>query len=151
MPKETGTHTQLIITSRVSAPDAAVRLRAHSGSTVRFWDYADALYPPTEVGAIFVATRYRPVVCCERPDGRCRVVRTNLQTIGTCANTAHPCSSKIVNEIESPSGGGKPADGSRRLMSLATPKPAPPPDTTDTPLKPGDDDGAKEDPSCRSG
>ncbi len=24
---------------------------------VRFWDFADVLYPPTEVGAIFIASR----------------------------------------------------------------------------------------------
>ena len=44
---------------------------------MRYFDYADAQFPATETGALFLSTR---------------VLRTNLQTVQICANPMHKCS-----------------------------------------------------------
>lgn len=61
---------------------------------VRYYDYADAVFPPTETGAIFIATR---------------ILRTNLQTVAMCYNPLHKCGSKSA--VPTP-----PATGGRRLL-----------------------------------
>jgi len=117
---------------------------------VRFWDAADALHPPTEVGAIFLATR---------------VIRTNLQTMQLCANPMHPCSPENnqtardaepdpADTVEQPVGGRRLLSTDQDFMMAAPTKPPtnrpvpPPPDTTDKPLAPGDEDGAIDDVAC---
>jgi len=75
---------------------------------VRFWEYADAQYPPVESGAIFLATR---------------VMRTNLQVVEICANPMHKCGANAGAK-----GSGKapkPKKGNRRLLTTQQQKAGP--------------------------
>eukprot|EP00658_Telonema_sp_P-2_P027149 TRINITY_DN2102_c0_g1_i4.p1 TRINITY_DN2102_c0_g1~~TRINITY_DN2102_c0_g1_i4.p1 ORF type:complete len:328 (+),score=87.06 TRINITY_DN2102_c0_g1_i4:237-1220(+) len=101
---------------------------------VRFWDFADVLYPPTEVGAIFIATR---------------VIRTNLQTIQLCANPAHPCSPENAANNNTDDDAADAGGGADRRLLAEPAAPAPPTNTQSNPSYPStDSDGAVEDPQC---